>query len=116
MTARGRNHSFDLLRIVFAMLVLLSHAAEIEYGNASHELFSRFTGTQITFGTVGVDGFFLLSGYLIVQSWLGDAPIETTAIYAGAISGAARNLARRTWISCVRRGERRLDSYACASG
>src|SRR5271170_6363236 len=26
----------------------------------------------MTFGTVGVDGVFLLSGYLIVQSWLGD--------------------------------------------
>ena len=66
----SRNHQFDLLRIIFATLVLLSHAPEITDGNASRELFNRLTGAPMTFGTVGVDGFFLLSGYLIVQSWL----------------------------------------------
>jgi peptidoglycan/LPS O-acetylase OafA/YrhL len=68
----SRNHQFDLLRIIFATLVLLSHAPEITDGNASRELFHRFTGSPMTFGTLGVDGFFILSGYLIVQSWLGD--------------------------------------------
>jgi peptidoglycan/LPS O-acetylase OafA/YrhL len=68
----SRNHQFDLLRIIFATLVLLSHAPEITDGNASRELFHRFTGAPMTFGTLGVDGFFILSGYLIVQSWLGD--------------------------------------------
>ena len=66
----GRNHQFDLLRIVFATLVLLAHAPEITEGNTSRELLHRFTGAPMTFGTVGVDGFFVLSGYLIVQSWL----------------------------------------------
>ena len=68
----SRNHQFDLLRIIFATLVLLSHAPEITDGNASRELFHRLTGAPMTFGTLGVDGFFILSGYLIVQSWLGD--------------------------------------------
>src|ERR1700740_34366 len=68
----SRNHQFDLLRIIFATLVLLSHAPEITDGNASRELFHRFTGAPMTFGTLGVDGCFILSGYLIVQSWLGD--------------------------------------------
>jgi peptidoglycan/LPS O-acetylase OafA/YrhL len=68
----NRNHQFDLLRILFATLVLLSHAPELTDGNASRELFHRLTGAPMTFGAVGVDGFFLLSGYLIVQSWLGD--------------------------------------------
>ena len=73
VSARGqhsRNHQFDLLRIIFATLVLLSHAPEITDGNASRELFYRFIGPPITLGAVGVDGFFVLSGYLIVQSWL----------------------------------------------
>jgi integrase len=33
----------------------------------------------------------------IVQRWLGHARIETTAIYASAISDEERNLARRAW-------------------
>ena len=66
----SRNHQFDLLRIIFATLVLLSHAPEITDGDQSRELFHRFTRAPMTFGTVGVDGFFLLSGYLIVGSWL----------------------------------------------
>jgi len=67
-----RNHQFDLLRILFATLVLLSHAPEITDGNSSRELLHRFTRAPMTFGTLGVDGFFVLSGYLIIQSWLGD--------------------------------------------
>jgi peptidoglycan/LPS O-acetylase OafA/YrhL len=66
----GRNHQFDLLRILFATLVLLSHAPEVTDGNRSRELLHRLTGAPITFGMLAVDGFFVLSGYLIVQSWL----------------------------------------------
>jgi peptidoglycan/LPS O-acetylase OafA/YrhL len=55
-----------------SQLVLLSHAPELTDGNPSRELLHRLTHTPITFGRLGVDGFFVLSGYLIVQSWLGD--------------------------------------------
>ncbi len=68
----GRNHQFDLLRILFAICVLLSHAPEITDGNPSRELFNRFTHGHLTFGAFGVYGFFLLSGFLIVQSWQHD--------------------------------------------
>ena len=42
----SRNHQFDLLRIIFATLVLLSHAPEITDGNVSRELFNRLTVHQ----------------------------------------------------------------------
>jgi peptidoglycan/LPS O-acetylase OafA/YrhL len=65
----GRNRLFDVLRIVFATLVLLAHAPELTDGNRSRELFNRLTHSGMTFGELAVDGFFLLSGFLIVQSW-----------------------------------------------
>ena len=50
-------------------MVLLSHAPELTDGNTSREPLHRFTHTDFNLGSVGVDGFFLLSGFLIVQSW-----------------------------------------------
>ncbi|MEO8735156.1 MAG: acyltransferase [Edaphobacter sp.] len=64
-----RNHQFDFLRILFATLVILAHAPELTDGNNSREIFSRLTHSNLSFGALGVDGFFLLSGYLIVNSW-----------------------------------------------
>jgi peptidoglycan/LPS O-acetylase OafA/YrhL len=70
--ALPRNRSFDILRIIFATLVLCAHAAELTDGNRSREIFARLSRSPMTFGDVGVVGFFLLSGYLIVRSWQGD--------------------------------------------
>lgn len=66
-----RNPLFDGLRLLFALFVLLSHAVEITDGHPGRELLHRLTGS-VTLGTLGVDGFFVMSGYLIVQSWLFD--------------------------------------------
>ena len=70
-TPRGRvrNRVFDLLRILFAVLVILAHAPEMLDGNRSRELFTRLTHSSMTLGDVSVDGFFLLSGYLLIMSW-----------------------------------------------
>lgn len=64
-----RSRKFDLLRILFATLVILSHAFAITDGNKGSEPLIRCTHTNLSFGVLAVDGFFLLSGYLIVQSW-----------------------------------------------
>lgn len=65
--ARHDNH-FNLIRFVLASLVILSHSPEIIDGDRHRELLTRAFGT-ISFGEFAVDGFFILSGYLIVMSW-----------------------------------------------
>lgn len=66
--SRGRDNNFNFLRLLLALLVLLAHAPELADGNRQRELLTRVFHT-LSFGEVAVDGFFLLSGYLIVQSW-----------------------------------------------
>lgn len=65
----ARANNFNLLRLLLATLVILSHAPELVDGNTSRELLMRMVGTD-TFGGLALNGFFLLSGYLIVQSWM----------------------------------------------
>ena len=64
----SRNNNFNLLRFLLATLVILSHSFELVDGNGHREILRRIFGT-VTFGELAVDGFFLLSGFLIVQSW-----------------------------------------------
>src|SRR5580704_8350010 len=73
----GRNAWFDIFRILFATQVLLAHAPEIIDGNRSRELFTRITHSDLTLGQLAVDGFFFLSGFLIVRSWLYDPDLPS---------------------------------------
>ena len=64
----GRNN-LNFLRVLLATLVILSHSPEIIDGDTRREILTRVFHT-LSFGQLAVDGFFILSGYLIVQSWL----------------------------------------------
>jgi peptidoglycan/LPS O-acetylase OafA/YrhL len=63
------NNNFGILRLTFATIVLVSHAPELVDGNRSRELLTRVFGT-LSFGELGVDGFFVISGFLITKSFM----------------------------------------------
>ena len=72
MTAIGqrfhpRNNSVNALRLGLASLVLVSHTLKLHGGQ--DPLAARTNG-DIDIGTVAVDGFFALSGFLIAGSFL----------------------------------------------
>lgn len=68
--AAERDNNFNFLRLVLASAVILGHAYEMAWNNRSHEPFAVFTHTAMSLGEVAVDGFFILSGYLILKSWM----------------------------------------------
>jgi peptidoglycan/LPS O-acetylase OafA/YrhL len=68
MNSTDRQNNFNLIRLILALLVILGHSPELVDGNRNRELLTLIFGS-VSFGELAVDGFFLLSGYLIMQSW-----------------------------------------------
>jgi len=62
------GNSFTLLRLLLASMVIVAHAAELSDGNRSREIF-HILGGQISAGDFAVEAFFVVSGYLILESW-----------------------------------------------
>ncbi len=62
----GRNNNFNLIRLVAAVLVLLSHCYPLTLGADSPDPLSRYTGK--TLGQLAVDVFFVTSGFLVTSS------------------------------------------------
>ncbi len=69
MDKTGQPNNIGFLRLVFASGVILTHAHE-QWGQApaGRDLLQTMTGNGLTVAALCVDAFFLISGYLIVQS------------------------------------------------
>jgi peptidoglycan/LPS O-acetylase OafA/YrhL len=67
----GLEHAnnFDALRFWAALAVLWSHAFPLSEGNENHEPLFVLSGGQTTFGGLSVTCFFVISGYLVTQSF-----------------------------------------------
>ena len=64
-----RSNNFDALRLAAAASVVFSHAFPVTQGNARREPLNLLSHNQSTIGHVSVLIFFVVSGYLITQSW-----------------------------------------------
>lgn len=70
MSTKASGNNFDIIRFAFASLVILSHSFPLAAGTEVDEPLMRLSGGQMTLGAVAVDAFFIISGYLIAQSWV----------------------------------------------
>jgi peptidoglycan/LPS O-acetylase OafA/YrhL len=64
-----RPNNFDVIRLVLAASVIVSHSFALPFGNGSREPLVAITYGQTTLGSVAVAGFFIVSGYLVTNSW-----------------------------------------------
>lgn len=64
----GKDNNFNLIRILAALAVLVTHSFALATGSPSSEPFRMTLG--ITMGTIAVDIFFITSGFLVTGSLL----------------------------------------------
>lgn len=65
---RLQYNNFDFLRFLFALLVVISHSYELSGGNEIEFWSSQIVYRQINCSSIGLNGFFVISGYFIFQS------------------------------------------------
>lgn len=61
----NRKNNFDFLRLLFSSLVIFSHSFPL---TKTDEVLLKLTNNQVDFGSLSVDVFFIISGYLIFNS------------------------------------------------
>lgn len=74
--AGGHENSFGFLRLTFASLVIFAHVAEMQSGGPQYEPF-HMLGFNLSAGAFAVDGFFVLSGFLITASAMNSQSLQS---------------------------------------
>lgn len=67
---KNKDNNLDFIRFVAASLVIFSHSFPLTQGSNKFEPFNILSHGQTTLGTIAVYIFFIISGYLITQSYL----------------------------------------------
>lgn len=66
---KTQDNNFNLIRFALATLVIYSHSTPLIHGNNDLE-YLKSTFGSFTFGTLAVNLFFAISGYMILKSWM----------------------------------------------
>lgn len=66
--SQGRDNNFNLIRIIAALAVLVTHSFALAIGSGNAEPFQESLG--MTMGAIAVDVFFITSGFLVTSSLL----------------------------------------------
>lgn len=69
MSPLPNRNNFNLLRLLFSILVIVSLSPELIDGDRAREPLIRLFGTY-SFGELAVNSCFIVSGYLVTASWL----------------------------------------------
>ncbi|MCF7560319.1 acyltransferase [Sabulilitoribacter multivorans] len=63
-----KRNNFDFLRFLFAIFVVISHSYPLSGSDESSQWIYQITNGQIVLARLGLDGFFIISGFFIYQS------------------------------------------------
>ena len=95
ITIKVRNNHLNTIRLFMAMLVIWSHCFAIYYGTEANEPISLLLAGHYNAGNVGVRVFFIISGFLITQSFIHNPDVKlfmkkrVARIYPGFLTAAA---------------------------
>lgn len=67
--SKDRQNNLDVIRLIAASAVILSHAFPLTTGSYRHEPLMELTDGQMSLGRLAVAVFFIISGYLIAASY-----------------------------------------------